>query len=164
MKRKRSAHVVTSVALSMRYGLAAQAQQSETVGHDARIRELNRVGGPDAGNGIDVLQRVGALDDDGGAMAKGGAACDTGATRTQRVQFVTGATGASYDGTLTRGGSVKYVRGARNVQFLSVAIHYKDDRMSHQFWSPDGTSRPDLIAAIPPIAANSGNPATTWLN
>lgn len=164
--------------------VAAPILAQEEAGRDACVQQLRRVGGPDARNGIDVLQTqfseagtlvmmrdaggstwrcigyrdgavgelqvVDAMDDGGGATGGSETGYDPGATRSQRVKFASGTSGATYDGTLTPGGAVKYVLGARNGQFLNVTIHHKGGRMSYQIWNPDGTFLLDLIAAKTP--------------
>lgn len=184
MKLATIACLAASAAMAVVVGSSAHAQQAEQAGRDACVRQLKQVGGPDASNGIDVLetqfseagtlvmmrdaggstwrcigyrdgtvgelQVVDAMDDGGGAMAGSGTAFDPGATSTQRVQFASGTSGATYEGTITPGASVSYVLGARNGQFLDVKIHHKGGRMSYQILNPDGSFLLDMIAAKTP--------------
>lgn len=99
---------------------------------------------------VGELQVIDAMDDGEGAMAGSQGAMDEGSTRTERVQFATGTTGATYKGTLTPGSTIRYVLGAQNGQFLDVKIHHKGGRMSYQIWNPDGSFLLDMIAAKKP--------------
>lgn len=99
---------------------------------------------------IGEMAVINAADDGGGATAGSGAGHSEGTTRTQRVHFVTGTTGATYDGSLTPGSTVRYVLGARDGQFLDVKVHHKGGRMSYQIWNPDGSFLLEMIAAKTP--------------
>ncbi|MFD0980311.1 hypothetical protein [Tropicimonas aquimaris] len=99
---------------------------------------------------VGELTLVNAMDDGKGAMAGNKAPVHGSSTKTHRVQFARGTSGATYDGTLTPGSTVRYVLGAANGQFLDVNIRHHNGRMSYQIWNPDGTSLLDMIPAKTP--------------
>ncbi|TCO71567.1 hypothetical protein [Rhodovulum euryhalinum] len=75
-------------------------------------------------------------EDGGGAMA--GAASEP-ATSSARVRFDAGASGAELTGTLSPGGSARYVLGAKDGQNLYVRVATGDAGVSYQIFNPDGT-------------------------
>lgn len=155
---------------------ASWAYADENAGRDACVNQLRTVGGPDAQNGIDVLDTdwsqagtmvtmrdaggtvwscigyddgtigdltaTDAADDGGGAMA-GNTASEgpesDGGTETTTVRFAAGASGATYDGSLNPGGSMRYVLGANENQFLDVRVAPDGPGISYQIFNPDGS-------------------------
>jgi hypothetical protein len=77
-----------------------------------------------------------AADDGGGAMA--GASSEP-TTSTERVRFDAGSSGAELTGTLSPGGSARYVLGAKNGQKLYVRVATGDAGVFYQIFNPDGS-------------------------
>jgi hypothetical protein len=146
------------LAAAMCLALAAPAALAQA-GRDACVEKLRETGGPDAQNGVEVLDTqwsqagtlvtmrdaggtvwvclgyddgaaevptvVDAADDGGGAMAVNPAREgpeNDGDTTTVQVKFSARSSGATYDGSLSRGSSTRYVLGARDGQFLDVQV------------------------------------------
>jgi hypothetical protein len=89
-----------------------------------------------------------AADDGGGAMA--GAPGQSGGeptTATERVRFASGSTGAELTATLTPGGSVRYILGAKNGQNLYVRVAAKGPDIYYQIVNPDGSFLLDQIGS-----------------
>jgi hypothetical protein len=167
--------------------VTAAARAQEQPGRDACVEKLRQTGGPDAQNGIEVLDTqwsqagtlvtmrdaggtvweclgyedgaaemptvVDAADDGGGAMAVNPAREgpeNDGETTTVQVRFSAGASGATYDGSLTRGSSTRYVLGARDGQFLDVQVSPGGAGISYQIFNPDQSFLLDMIDADKP--------------
>jgi hypothetical protein len=96
---------------------------------------------------VGELSVVAAADDGGGAMAGATAASGAPETRTERVKFAKGTAGATLSGSLTPGGSVRYVLGAKANQFLSVGVAGPVD---YQIFNPDQTFLLDMIPGSTP--------------
>ena len=79
--------------------------------------------------------------------AGGSNASEGGSTRSFRVQFPSGSTGAELSGTVEPGGSVRYVLGARNGQELYVRVAPRRGRLEYEVFNPDGSLLLDLISA-----------------
>ena len=148
---------------------------SMTAAQDACIDHLRKVGGPD-GQGGEVLSSSGSeagtlvmlrdkggttwrciaykdgaigemsvvegADDGGGAMA--GA---SGGTSEERVQFAKGTSGADLSGALAPGESKRYLLGAKNEQFLTVAVNAGGPGVFYQIINPDGSFLLDQMEA-----------------
>lgn len=67
-------------------------------------------------------------------------------TRTVRVRFAVGTSGAVYSGKLEPGGSLRYVLGARNRQTLVVRLNGYGSGLSYQILNPD---RSFLLDQVP---------------
>jgi hypothetical protein len=73
-----------------------------------------------------------------------------GDTTTVQVKFSAGSSGATYDGSLTRGSSTRYVLGARDGQFLDVQVSPGGPGISYQIFNPDQSFLLDMIDADKP--------------
>ncbi len=60
-------------------------------------------------------------------------------TRTKRVSFPPGNTGTELTDSLIPGGSIRYVLGARNGQFLYVRVAARGSNIYYQIFNPDGS-------------------------
>jgi hypothetical protein len=76
-----------------------------------------------------------AADDGAGALAP--AASAEAGTETVRVKFDKGTTGAELTGRVAPGGSVRYVIGAKNGQFLYARVADNGGGLSYQIYNPD---------------------------
>jgi hypothetical protein len=70
-----------------------------------------------------------------------------GSTRTARVRFHKGGTGAELTGSLTPGSSKRYVLNAKNGQDLYVRVAAKGPSLSYQIFNPDGSFLLEQIAS-----------------
>jgi hypothetical protein len=86
--------------------------------------------------GVGELTVADGADDGGGAMA--GASSEP-TTSTERVRFDAGASGAELTGTLSPGGSTRYVLGAKNGQDLYVRVATSSPGVFYQIFNPDGS-------------------------
>lgn len=86
---------------------------------------------------VSEIRMTNAMDDGEGALA--------GLTETRQVQFAPGSVGAEYEGGLVPGGSMRYVLGAREGQFLDVAVTRPDPGISYQILNPDGSFLLDMM-------------------
>lgn len=187
-------HIVSAAILAISIGPTGGLAQ-EQPGRDACVAQLKNVGGPDAMNGIDVLNTefsqagtmvtmrdaggtvwqcigyedgavgdlyvVDAADDGEGAMAKkpsGENSENDGSSKTIRVQFAAGTSGATYNDALTPGSSHRYVLGAKDGQFLDVRVDPDGAGFSYQIFNPDNTF---LLEMIDPTNAYRGQ---LWQN
>jgi len=102
----------------------------------------------DGGKKITLSFGASAADDGGGAMAGATAApAREPTTRTQRVQFPAGGSGAELTGTLCPGCSTRYVLQARKGQDLYVRVAPKGPNIDYQIFNPDGTFLLDLMTS-----------------
>jgi hypothetical protein len=76
-----------------------------------------------------------AADDGGGAVAN--AESGQGGTETVRVKFDKGTSGTELTGRVAPGGSVRYVIGAKNGQFLYARVADNGAGLSYQIFNPD---------------------------
>lgn len=163
---------------------ATGAQAQDQPGRDACVEKLSETGGPDAQNGVEVLDTmwgeagtlvtmrdaggtvweclgyddgtsevptvVDAADDGGGAMAGSEGPENDGTTTTERIEFSTGTTGATYGGSLTPGSSTRYVLGASDGKFLDVRVSPDGPGISYQIFNPDGSFLLDMVDADTP--------------
>jgi hypothetical protein len=79
-----------------------------------------------------------AADDGAGAAAPAASTTSTkSGTETVRVKFDKGTTGAELTGRVAPGGSVRYVVGAKNGQFLYARVADNGAGLSYQIFNPD---------------------------
>ena len=153
---------------------AAAADENPAV--DGCIKQLKTVGGPDAQNGIEILNTdyseagtivmmrdagetvwrcIGYKDGAVGELVVSQAAEDgegaiAGAepvTGTERVQFDAGTSGTELTATLTPGSSMRYVLGAKNEQFLYVRVAPQGPDIDYQIFNPDDSFLLDQISS-----------------
>lgn len=70
-----------------------------------------------------------------------------GSTQTVKVQFSSGSSGVELTGNVPPGGSIRYVLGARNGQFLYARVAPRNGRLEYEIFNPDGSLLLDLIGA-----------------
>jgi hypothetical protein len=85
-----------------------------------------------------------AADDGAGAVAA--VESTQGGTRTVRVKFDKGASGAELTGRLAAGESIRYVVGAKNGQFLYARVADNGAGLSYQIFNPDKSFLLDQIS------------------
>jgi hypothetical protein len=80
-----------------------------------------------------------AADDGAGAAAPAATTASTksGGTETVRVKFEKGRTGAELTGRVAPGGTIRYVIGAKNGQFLYTRVADNGAGLSYQIFNPD---------------------------
>lgn len=81
----------------------------------------------------------------GNSGSSGGAG--VGGTETVRVSFPAGSTGTELTGSVPPGGSIRYVLGAQNGQFLYARVAPRSGHLEYEIFNPDGTLLLDLISA-----------------
>jgi hypothetical protein len=96
------------------------------------------------GDGSPYMSGESGADDGGGAMA---GAPDG---ETISVRFAPGASGATYEGRVAAGGTIRYVLKARDGQFLSVRVAPDDAALDYAIRNPDGSTLLDPIGADTP--------------
>ena len=70
-----------------------------------------------------------------------------GGTDTVRVSFPAGSTGTELTGSVAPGGSVRYVLGAQNGQFLYARVAPRSGHLEYEIFNPDGSFLLELISA-----------------
>ena len=70
-----------------------------------------------------------------------------GGTQTVRVSFPAGTTGTELTGSVAPGGSVRYVLGARNGQFLYARVAPRSGHLEYEIFNPDNSFLLELISA-----------------
>lgn len=76
----------------------------------------------------------------GGSSAQPGRPPREPETRTERVKFLSGATGTTLNGSLGSGDSVRYVLGARNEQFLTVILEPGNAQTNFNIFTPKNST------------------------
>jgi hypothetical protein len=89
---------------------------------------------------------------DGSPYMSGGGGATNSAPDGQNIEvrFAPGASGASYEGRVAAGGTIRYVLNARDGQFLTVEVTPGDTALDYAIRNPDGS------ALLDPI--DTGNP------
>jgi hypothetical protein len=94
---------------------------------------------------VGELAMTQAADDGGGAVAP--AASAEGGTETVRVKFDKGTSGTELTGSVAPGGSIRYVIGAKNGQFLYARVADNGGGLSYQIFNPDTSFLLDQMPA-----------------
>lgn len=173
---KSNAALISAATLLAMLVSPSVASADENAAVNGCIKQLKTVGGPDAQNGIEILNTeyseagtlvmmrdagetvwrcIGYKDGAVGELVVSQAADDgegamAGAepnTGTERVQFDASTSGAELTGTLTPGSSTRYVLGAMNEQFLYVRVVSQGPDIDYQIFNPDGSFLLDQISS-----------------
>ena len=173
---KSNAALISAATLLAMLVSPSVASADENAAVNGCIKQLKTVGGPDAQNGIEILNTdyseagtivmmrdagetvwrcIGYKDGAVGELVVSQAAEDgegaiAGAepgTGTERVQFDAGTSGTELTATLTPGSSMRYVLGAKNEQFLYVRVAPQGTDIDYQIFNPDDSLLLDQISS-----------------
>ncbi|WP_156911892.1 hypothetical protein [Kaistia adipata] len=94
---------------------------------------------------VGELKVTNAIDDGGGGMTGNPAREGGGGTTTRQVRFASGASSATYDGSVAQGNSTCCVLGARKGPFLTVRIELAGPDISYQILNSDQSPLLDMM-------------------
>lgn len=130
---------------AMQYN-GARVDGTETIGGDIYLSRRSAYIACSFANGGDLMTEFFVDGRDHSDFIRADSGSD-GGTQTVRVQFSSGASSAELTGSVPPGGSIRFVLGARNGQFLYTRVAPRSGRLEYEIFNPDGTLLLDLISA-----------------